>query len=655
MVFSSHLFLFGFLPLALALYYAAPARHRNLLLTLLSYVFYGWTNPAYVALLLLSTAIDWYAGRVQGADRWWPFARPAAALAPRGPRSRTQRSALVLSVLSNLSLLGFFKYFHFGLDSWNTLAAALGAPGAAVTTTLKVVLPLGISFYTFQSMSYSIDVWRGRAAPMASFVDFACFVSMFPQLVAGPIIRFSEVADQLARRELSLVRFTRGVAFLSIGLAKKVLLANPCGKIADTVFDAASSSVLDAWYGLSAYAFQIYFDFSGYSDMAIGLGLMLGFFKYFNFGLESWNGLVRAAGLEGAAIETALRVTLPLGISFYTFQSMSYSIDVYRGRVRAIRSFVDFACFVSMFPQLVAGPIVRFAEVADQLRNRSHTLAKFARGAAFLTVGLAKKVLLANPCARVADAVFDAGSASVLDAWQGLVAYAFQIYFDFSGYSDMAIGLGLMLGFVFPKNFDSPYRATSMTDFWRRWHISLSTWLRDYLYIPLGGNRRGPGRTYVNLAITMLLGGLWHGAAWNFVAWGAYHGALLALERRVGEERLYSWLPRPLRIAVVFVLVLFSWVLFRAADLTSALDYFARLLGLAPVLPPAALLPALVRSPYLVATLVLAAVVTWGAPQTWTWTRSLGTTRLATAGGLLLLVLAMLATQDYNPFIYFIF
>ena len=477
MVFSSHLFLFWFLPVALGLYYLSPRRTRHLTLTLLSYVFYGWENPFFCPLLLFSTAIDYLAGL-----------RIEAARAVEGPGTVGNRRArlwLLVSLVTNLGLLGFFKYFNFGLDSWN--------------------------------------------------------------------------------------------------------------------------------------------------------------------------GLARATGFDAGVIDSALRVTLPLGISFYTFQSLSYSIDVYRGRVRAIRSFVDFACYVSMFPQLVAGPIVRFSEVADQLRSRTHTLAKFARGAAFLSVGLAKKVLLANPCARVADAVFEAGSSSVLDAWQGIVAYAFQIYFDFSGYSDMAIGLGLMLGFVFPKNFDSPYRADSITDFWRRWHISLSTWLRDYLYIPLGGNRRGPRRTYVNLALTMLLGGLWHGAAWNFVIWGGFHGALLALERGAGEERLYGWMPRPLRIAVVFVLVLFSWVLFRAADLPAALDYFARLFGLAVVHPPAALLPALLHSPYLLGTMLVAALVTWSAPQTWSWTRRLSPARLATAGGLLVLVLAVLATQDYNPFIYFIF
>jgi alginate O-acetyltransferase complex protein AlgI len=485
MVFSSHLFLFGFLPLALAVYYSAPRRGRHLVLTLASYLFYGWTNPAFVPLLLLSTAIDYWAGLVQATGSWWPFGRPVAELVPGAPRTRRQRAALTLSIVSNLSLLGFFKYFHFGLDSWNALA--------------------------------------------------------------------------------------------------------------------------------------------------------------------------RAAGAEGATIETALRVTLPLGISFYTFQSMSYSIDVYRGRAAAMRSFVDFACFVSMFPQLVAGPIVRFSELADQLRERSHTLAKFARGVAFLSVGLAKKVLLANPCGKLADTVFDAASSTAADAWLGLAAYAFQIYFDFSGYSDMAIGLGLMLGFVFPKNFDSPYRARSITEFWRRWHLSLSTWLRDYLYLPLGGNRKGPRRTYLNLAAVMLLGGLWHGASWNFVAWGAAHGALLAAERAAGPDRLWRFVPAPLRTAWTFLLVLLTWVPFRAADFAATGDYFRRLFALSEPAPAAALLGGVAHEPYLLASFAIAAAVVWTAPPAWSWTREIGPGKAALALGLFALAVVALATQKFNPFIYFLF
>ena len=381
---------------------------------------------------------------------------------------------------------------------------------------------------------------------------------------------------------------------------------------------------------------------------------LLGFFKYANFGIDTLRGVSGALGADWMGLDTALRVTLPLGISFYTFQSMSYTIDVARGHAAPLRNFIDFACYVSLFPQLVAGPIIRFAEIADQLARRTHTAAKFARGVAFVSLGLAKKVLLANPCGRIADLAFDAGSVAMLDAWLGLLAYAFQIYFDFSGYSDMAIGLGLMLGFVFPKNFDSPYRAESITEFWRRWHLSLSSWLRDYLYVPLGGSRGRPRRTYANLAIVMLLGGLWHGAAWTFVCWGAFHGALLAVERWRGAS-LYPFLPAPLRRAATFGLVLLSWVLFRAADLGDAAGYFRSLAGLAPVTDQARLLGQVIADPYSLVALAGAAVVTWGAPQTWDWTRRLTAPKAMAALVLLLVAWGVLATQAHNPFIYFIF
>jgi alginate O-acetyltransferase complex protein AlgI len=362
-----------------------------------------------------------------------------------------------------------------------------------------------------------------------------------------------------------------------------------------------------------------------------------------------------ALGLPDLGFDLAFKITLPLGISFYTFQSMSYAIDVYRGEARAIRNFVDFACFVSMFPQLVAGPIIRFADVAAQLQQRSHTLSRFARGVTFVSVGLAKKVLLANPCGKIADTVFDAASVTCLDAWYGVVAYAFQIYFDFSGYSDMAIGLGLMLGFVFAKNFDSPYRAQSITEFWRRWHISLSTWLRDYLYIPLGGNRLSARRTYLNLALVMVLGGLWHGASWNFVIWGALHGGLLAGERAYGKRPFYWALPAPLRMGLTFVLVLFTWVFFRARDLQSALVYCATMLGLHTPEGPAWLLSGIIATPYYLGTVLLCALVVWTCPQTWDWSRRLGPGKAVTALALFLLAVTVLTTQAYNPFIYFIF
>ncbi len=485
MVFSSELFLFWFLPAALALYFLARGRSRHLVLTLLSYLFYGWSNPAFMLLMLASTAIDYVAGRVMSDGFRSPRHRELPLLDAASPRSRAQRIAVITSVVSNLSLLACFKYFNFATDSYDAVVAALGLPGLS--------------------------------------------------------------------------------------------------------------------------------------------------------------------------LDLAVHITLPLGISFYTFQSMSYTIDVYRGEARAIRNLIDFACYVSMFPQLVAGPIIRFAEVADQLRQRTHTVEKFARGVSFLALGMSKKILLANPCGAIADAAFNAGSLGTFDAWYGVVAYAFQIYFDFSGYSDMAIGLGLMLGFVFPKNFDSPYRSQSITEFWRRWHISLSSWLRDYLYVPLGGNRRGRARTYVNLAIVMLLGGLWHGAAWTFVVWGALHGTMLAIERAAGKDALYRRLPGAARVGVTFAIVLVSWVFFRAASLGEALRYLGHMVGLGTIQPGAALVSGLMYTPQALVTMAIATVVVWGAPQTWDYTRQLTPARAAIVAVALWAALAVLFTQSYNPFIYFIF
>jgi alginate O-acetyltransferase complex protein AlgI len=310
------------------------------------------------------------------------------------------------------------------------------------------------------------------------------------------------------------------------------------------------------------------------SDLSI-----LGFFKYYDLGAGTANRLGQWLGAESALVPM-LHVVLPVGISFYTFQAMSYSIDIYRGNARPAKNFVDFACYVSLFPQLVAGPIVRYRELDAQLRRRSHTWAKAGSGIALFVLGLSKKVILADAVAPLADWGFAQSAIGCLGAWSSLLAYTMQIYFDFSGYSDMAVGLGLMLGFQFPQNFNSPYKAASITDFWRRWHISLSSWLRDYLYVPLGGNQKGPARTYANLFLTMLLGGLWHGASWTFMLWGGYHGLLLALERMNGK-RGFAWrLPRSIQIATTFALVAFGWVLFRAPSLEGAVLVAKGLLGM---------------------------------------------------------------------------
>ena len=304
----------------------------------------------------------------------------------------------------------------------------------------------------------------------------------------------------------------------------------------------------------------------------IGNLSMLGYFKYTNLLVGTWNDLT--------PWPIDWRVLLPVGISFYTFQSMSYSIDVYRGQVRPVRSFADLLCFVSMFPQLVAGPIVRYRDVQSQITSRTTSFLGLTDGLFLFAIGFVKKVLIADQVAPLADWAFAMDSPGLTAAWLGALAYTVQIYFDFSGYSDMAIGLGMMLGFRFPSNFLSPYKSHSITEFWRRWHVSLSTWLRDYLYVPLGGNRKGPMRTYVNLMLTMLLGGLWHGAAWTFVLWGLWQGVFLIFERRLGKVSPYGFLPRPLQIGCTFVIVVGGWVIFKASSMDNLFGMWSGMVGM---------------------------------------------------------------------------
>jgi alginate O-acetyltransferase complex protein AlgI len=323
-----------------------------------------------------------------------------------------------------------------------------------------------------------------------------------------------------------------------------------------------------------------------FASLAANLGILF-YFKYANFFLGSLKPLLEAAGLHVPHLE----VVLPAGISFFTFQSMSYTIDVYRRDLPATRSFRDFVLFVSFFPQLVAGPIVRASVFMPQLRahdhrprwdNVRHGLERFLRG-------FVKKTLIADTLAQCVDPVFaHPGAFASPSVWLAVLAYTGQIYYDFSGYTDMATGCGRMFGFEFPPNFRHPYLSRSITEFWRRWHMTLSTWLRDYLYIPLGGNRLGRGRTYLNLAATMLLGGLWHGASWTFVAWGAWHGAGLALDklrmelggRRTGDpapvwESLLGW-------AGTFLFVIVGWVFFRSQDFVTATVVLRKMAFLEP-------------------------------------------------------------------------
>jgi alginate O-acetyltransferase complex protein AlgI len=468
MVFTTHIFVFYFLPLFLLLYYNLPYRWRNLWITLGSYVFYGWWEPWFVGLMLFTTVTDFLWGKV---------------ITREGATQREKKLALIACVVTNLMLLGFFKYYMFAAETLNQLLVAVGAQPFRVLT---VVLPIGISFYTFHSLTYIIDLYRGHATPAKSLSGFSAFVALFPDLVAGPIIRYKTLAEQL--------------------------------------------------------------------------------------------------------------------------------------------------------------------------RERDHTAARFASGIAIFVVGFAKKILLANPCGQVADAVFATANPYAIDAWMGALAYAFQIYFDFCGYSDMAVGLGRMLGFEFPRNFDAPYRSESITELWRRWHISLSSVLRDYLYYALGGNRKGESRTYFNLAVVMLIGGLWHGAKWNFIVWGAFHGLFLVLERFNGKQSFYHWLPRPGRIAITFLLMLFSWVLFRADNLAAAMEYFRAMFALAPTGEIAPLLGSIIYTPYLLLVMALCAVLVFQPLQAHDWALAPVTWwRTAVVVPLFAFSLMVMYSQAFNPFLYFQF
>ena len=438
MLFSSNTFLFGFLPAVVVLYYLCPRRCRNVLLLVSSLIFYGWGEPKYVLLMLVSILLNYFCGM---------------AAARQQSRQRSTRGVLIVGVVLNLGMLGFFKYgtFFFG------------------SAFPDIPLPIGISFYIFQAMSYLIDVCRREVEVQKNVLTFGTYVTLFPQLIAGPIVRYRDVAEMLESRRESLPQFSRGVQRFVVGLSKKVLLANTFG--------------------------------------------------------SAWN---------------ALQVTT--------------------------------------------------------------------------------------------------GTAA---AWLGLLCYTLQIYFDFSGYSDMAIGLGQLFGFTFLENFNYPYISASITEFWRRWHISLSTWFKEYVYIPLGGNRKGLARQIFNILVVWLLTGLWHGASWNFVLWGGYYAALLILEKcwllKAGEK-----LPLVLRRMLTMVLVMLGWALFYFENLGALGAFLGRLFTAVPSAGIAFYLPVTALG-CLCATPALKRVklpdgVRWGLCVV-----------------LLLLCVASLARQSYNPFIYFRF
>lgn len=467
MVFSSLLFLFRFLPIILAVYYAAPRRFRNGVLFIGSLIFYGWGEPVYMGLLLLSTAVDYVHGLL--VHRWKDQGRMRAA-----------RLVVAASVCINLGLLGLFKYGDF----------FIGLAGKALHLSpafLKLSLPIGISFYTFQTMSYTIDIYRGEAKPQKSFIDFGAYVSMFPQLIAGPIVRYHTIAEQLAARKADYAWFSHGVKLFICGLGKKVLLANNMGVL--------------------------------------------------------WN------------------------------------------------------------------------EIS----------------------GISQK------------------SRSGLLVWLGITAFGFQIYFDFSGYSDMAMGLGAMFGFAFPENFRYPYTSKSITEFWRRWHISLGTWFKEYVYIPLGGNRKGILLQIRNILIVWLLTGIWHGAAWNYLLWGLYFGVLLLLEKLVLNKYLER-LPGIIRNMYAMALVFSGWVLFAHEDLQAGMLWLKQMF----LLEGTAVSDS--RAVYLLLSwlpLFLAAGIgATSLPARLSRKLSGGTKTLAEVlfvAAVFLLSVAYLVDQSYNPFLYFRF
>jgi alginate O-acetyltransferase complex protein AlgI len=396
------------------------------------------------------------------------------------------------------------------------------------------------------------------------------------------------------------------------------------------------------------------------------LGLTLGadcallfYYKYFNFFCGE---LGRALQLLGVDWQQNSRVTLPIGISFFLFQAMTYPVEIYRGEEKPAKRLVDVAAYLALFAHLIAGPVVRYSEIRRELETRSVTIGSLFYGLQRFAVGLGKKVLIANQLGVVADGAFGAapGTLTAAMAWLGTVCYSLQIYFDFSGYSDMAIGLAEFLGFHFPENFNDPYRATSITDFWRRWHMTLSRWFRDFVYIPLGGNQKGELRTYLNLFVVFFLCGLWHGAAWNFVVWGMFHGALLVAERVLKTR--FGFVPSgPIGTVVTCSLVFIGWVLFRAADTTAALGYLRTMFGFSPSVvgfqyyPPAYYLTRTVTF-----TLTGAMALTWlpreRLRELRVWTEPIGITLVGAASlALIFCSAAVLSTVAFNPFIYFRF
>lgn len=416
-----------------------------------------------------------------------------------------------------------------------------------------------------------------------------------------------------------------------------------------TVFDYTNGRLIEYWHkkaAVGAAKATLTVDICG--NLAI-----LGFFKYTDFLIGTVNSIT------GAGI-SLLHIALPIGISFYTFQTMSYTIDVYRGKVEAQKNILDFATYVVLFPQLIAGPIVQYKTIAAELKGRRLNLTDFSEGVFRFSVGLAKKVLLANRIGALHAQIAGSGQISTATAWLGAIAYSFQIYFDFSGYSDMAIGLGQMFGFHFLENFNFPYISRTITEFWRRWHISLGTWFREYVYIPLGGNRRGLAVQVRNIMVVWFLTGLWHGASWNFVLWGMYYGVILMLEKLF----LLRWLEKiPAWIGHLYslVLIVIGWTIFAWTDFAALGAYLKAMFGIGTVAADADFLYYLSCNAVLLIVLVLCSIDFSPLLDRWKlWNRRRGlaaydAVRTVVMAGLLLVSIAFLVGDSYNPFLYFRF
>ena len=376
---------------------------------------------------------------------------------------------------------------------------------------------------------------------------------------------------------------------------------------------------------------------------------VLGFFKYSNFLIEN------IANITGLGIRP-LNLPLPVGISFYTFQILSYIIDLYNGNIRAQRRFLSFALYVSLFPQLIAGPIVKYKDISDQLMYRKEDLSSFSKGLNRFVFGLSKKLILANTLGSVYSFVQDAGTdnISMLTAWVGIICYTLQIYFDFSGYSDMAIGLGGIFGFSFCENFNYPYIAVSVTDFWRRWHMSLSSWFRDYVYIPLGGNRCKVPRVILNLLIVWMLTGFWHGASWNFLLWGLFYGILLILEKYV-LAGVINKIPKCLRWFITMICVMVGWVLFSAPSLGEALNYIGAMFGYAISFVDSFGAFILFTNLVLIIIAAICATPIYTALSVRLGEKRFSKLMVVVTPVLFLLCVIFMISETYNPFLYFRF